>query len=87
MPRAYDLLGDVTAPAEIFPRLDALAAMVETLRGHGLQEAADETAELLEEAGPSPPQCSHRLADCARSGKQWRWLPTRSPIRTKPRSG
>lgn len=50
MPRAYDLIGDVTAPAEIFPRLGALAAMVETLRGRGLQEAADETAELLEEA-------------------------------------
>lgn len=50
MPRAYDLLGDVTAPAEVFPRLDALAAMVDTLRERGLHDAADETAELLEEA-------------------------------------
>lgn len=31
-PRAYDLIGDITAPAEIFPRLDALEAMVTNLR-------------------------------------------------------
>lgn len=49
-PRAYDLIGDITAPAEIFPRLDALASMVDSLRDRGLHDAADETAELLEEA-------------------------------------
>lgn len=49
-PRAYDLIGDVTAPAEIFPRLDALASLVDSLRERGLHDAADETAELLEEA-------------------------------------
>lgn len=49
-PRAYDLIGDITAPAEIFPRLDALASMVEVLRERGLHDAADETAELLEES-------------------------------------
>jgi hypothetical protein len=50
MPRAYDLIGDVTAPAEIFPRLEALEAMVDNLRERGLHDAADETAELLEES-------------------------------------
>lgn len=50
MPRAYDLIGDVTAPAEVFPRLDAFAAMVDTLRERGLHDAADETTELLQEA-------------------------------------
>lgn len=50
MPRAYDLIGDVTAPAEIFPRLGALEAMVANLRERGLHDAADETAELLEES-------------------------------------
>lgn len=49
-PRAYDLIGDITAPAEIFPRLDALASMVDSLRERGLHDAADETAELLEES-------------------------------------
>lgn len=49
-PRAYDLIGDITAPAEIFPRLDALASMVDVLRERGLHDAADETAELLEES-------------------------------------
>ncbi|RKR29813.1 hypothetical protein [Arthrobacter oryzae] len=50
MPRAYDLIGGVTAPAEIFRRLDALASMVDSLRERGLHDAADETAELLEES-------------------------------------
>lgn len=50
MPRAYDLIGNVTAPAEIFPRLDALAAMIDTLRELGLHDAADETADLLDES-------------------------------------
>ncbi|SKB33785.1 hypothetical protein SAMN05660473_00175 [Arthrobacter sp. 49Tsu3.1M3] len=50
MPRAHDLIGDVTAPAEIFPRLDALASVVDSLRERGLHDAAGETAELLEEA-------------------------------------
>jgi ABC-type transporter Mla subunit MlaD len=50
MPRAYDLIGDVTEPSEIFPRLGALEAMVTTLRERGLHDAADDTAELLEEA-------------------------------------
>lgn len=49
-PRAYDLIGDITAPAEIFPRLDALEAMVDSLRERGLHDAADETAELLDES-------------------------------------
>ncbi|WP_427174633.1 hypothetical protein [Arthrobacter sp. 92] len=49
-PRAYDLIGDITAPAEIFPRLDALASMVGNLRERGLHDAAEETAELLDEA-------------------------------------
>lgn len=48
--RAYDLIGNVTAPAEIFPRLDALESMVDNLRVRGLHDAADETAELLEES-------------------------------------
>lgn len=46
MPRAYDLIGDVNAPAEIFRRLDALASMVGNLRERGLHDAADETAEI-----------------------------------------
>lgn len=50
MPRAYDLIGDMTAPAEVFPRVEALAAMAENLRRRGLHDAAEETAELLEEA-------------------------------------
>jgi ABC-type transporter Mla subunit MlaD len=50
MPRAYDLIGDIIAPAEVFPRLDALASMVDSLRKRGLHDAADETAELLEES-------------------------------------
>lgn len=50
MPRAYDLIGNVTEPAEIFPRLGALEGMVTNLRQHGLHDAADETAELLAEA-------------------------------------
>lgn len=50
MPRAYGLIGDITAPAEILPRLDALASMVDSLRERGLHDAADETAELLEES-------------------------------------
>lgn len=49
-PRAYDLIGDITAPAEIFPRLDALGSMVDSLRERGHHDAADETAELLEES-------------------------------------
>jgi hypothetical protein len=48
-PRSYDLIGDITAPAEIFPRLDALASMVGNLRERGLHDAADETEELLTE--------------------------------------
>ena len=31
MPRAYDLVGDVTTPAEVFPRLEALERMAMTL--------------------------------------------------------
>lgn len=49
-PRAYDLVGDMTAPAEIFPRLGALEAMAGNLRERGLHDAADETEELLTEA-------------------------------------
>jgi ABC-type transporter Mla subunit MlaD len=49
-PRAYDLIGDITAPAEVFPRLEALASMVDVLRDRGFHDAADETAELLEES-------------------------------------
>lgn len=50
MPRAYDLIGDITAPAEVFPRLDALAAMMGNLRERDLHDAANETAELLKES-------------------------------------
>ncbi|HEX9227493.1 MAG TPA: hypothetical protein VF885_12695 [Arthrobacter sp.] len=49
-PRAYDLIGDVTSPAEIFPRLEALEKMVESLRARGLIDAATDTLHLLEEA-------------------------------------
>ena len=50
MPRAYDLIGDMSAPAEVFPRLGALESMVKDLRERGLHDAADETEELLEES-------------------------------------
>jgi hypothetical protein len=50
MPRAYDLVGSITAPAEVFPRLHALEKMAASLRSRGMAEAADETLELLAEA-------------------------------------
>ena len=49
-PRAYDLVGDVTAPAEIFPRLDALKAMADTLAAAGHADAAEETRAFLKES-------------------------------------
>lgn len=49
-PRAYDLIGAVVTPAELFPRLEALESMVESLRTRGLTDAASETLQLLEEA-------------------------------------
>lgn len=49
-PRAYDLIGNVTAPAEIFPRMNALAKMVDDLRDSGYHDAAAETEELLDAA-------------------------------------
>lgn len=50
MPRAYDLVGDVTMPAEVFPRLDALERMAMTLAFAGHQDAAQETADFLAKA-------------------------------------
>jgi hypothetical protein len=50
MPRAYDLVGNISAPAEVFPRLDALEKMAATLRERGLHDAADDTEALVEEA-------------------------------------
>lgn len=49
-PRAYDLVGNIESPAEIFPRLEALESMAESLRTRGLTEAATETLQLAEEA-------------------------------------
>lgn len=49
-PRAYDLIGDIVSPAEVFPRLEALEKMAETLRDRGLIDAANDTLNLLEEA-------------------------------------
>jgi hypothetical protein len=49
-PRAYGLVGDVLSPAELFPRLEALESMAGSLRARGLEDAAAETLELLEEA-------------------------------------
>jgi hypothetical protein len=50
MPRAYDLVGNIAAPAEVFPRLDALEKMAATLRTRGLHDAAEDTEALVEEA-------------------------------------
>lgn len=50
MPRAYDLVGDVTMPAEVFPRLEALERMAMTLAFAGHSDASAETAEFLDEA-------------------------------------
>ena len=49
-PRAYDLIGNVTAPAEIFPRLAALGKMADELRSRGLDDAAAETEDLRDAA-------------------------------------
>lgn len=48
-PRAYDLVGTVESPAELFPRLEALELMAESLSERGLTEAAAETRLLAEE--------------------------------------
>jgi hypothetical protein len=50
MPRAYDLVGTITMPVEVFPRIAALEKMATSLRARGLDEAADDTLELLSEA-------------------------------------
>lgn len=50
MPRAYDLIGTVMFPAEVFPRLDALEAMAKTLEDAGHTDAAAETRQYLTEA-------------------------------------
>lgn len=49
-PRAYDLIGTIESPAEVFPRLEAIEQMVITLQTRGLVDAAEDTRELLEEA-------------------------------------
>lgn len=50
MPRAYDLLGTVMLPAEVFPRLAALEAMAQPLEAAGHADAAAETRAFLAEA-------------------------------------
>lgn len=62
MPRAYDLVGDVTMPAEVFPRLEALERMAMTLAFAGHGDAAAETAQFLEEARRFEALTEQRLA-------------------------
>ena len=62
MPRAYDLVGDVTAPAEVFPRLAALETMAQTLEDAGHHRAAAETLEFLAEARDFAALTEMRLA-------------------------
>lgn len=62
MPRPYDLVGDVTAPAEIFPRLAALQAMADTPAAAGHVRAANETLEYLAEARDFVVLTERRLA-------------------------
>lgn len=49
-PRAYDLIGDIALPAEVFPRFEALEKMADTLDAAGNSEAATETWQFLNEA-------------------------------------
>src|SRR4051812_644416 len=62
MPRAYDLVGDVTMPAEVFPRLEALERMATDLAFAGHQDAAQETLDYLAKAREFEAATEHSLA-------------------------
>lgn len=49
-PRAYDLVGDIALPAEVFPRLEALEKMADALGAAGNAEAARETRDFVDES-------------------------------------
>jgi hypothetical protein len=62
-PRAYDLVGDIALPAEVFPRLAALEKMADTLDAAGNFEAAAETRDFLNESRAFATLADVRLRD------------------------